>query len=400
MPHERKRNLAPILATYLKGSPIVGVIGHRQTGKTTLCTHYSSSSCTLDREADLHLCESSPEEFIRNRNSPFMIDECQLAPRLFPALKEFVRTQKRVGQFLLSGSVRFSSRKAIHESLTGRILLAELLPLTWSESHELPINPLLMRIHTQGIQAVPTHFESRVACTEEVILHYLNTGGLPGICFTRSDAMRASKFKTHIDTVLDRDLRMIVETSLPKMTLLALLGALAATQGKPLNWESVRRDSGISVLTLKKLFSAFEALFILRPMSLIGKATPDTFYFEDTGLAHYLIGNRTNALGLQDFSHFLFCNLRETYHYRQDTPYSVQTYRTRGGAFVPLIFQAFKHPLAILPSLDRQPTLSSLRSAESFLADHKNAQALIVHFGTESRVHHSRLASVPWNWLI
>jgi len=399
MPHERKRNLASLVELFLKSSPIVGIIGHRQSGKTTLGSHYSKDYSTFDREADLALCEGGPEEFIKDRPSPFMIDECQLSPRLFPALKEHVRTHKKVGQFLLSGSVRFSSRRAIRESLTGRILLAELLPLTWSESHELPINSLLMRLHRDGIRTLPTQFKSRLTSSDKNIIKYLETGGLPGICFSRSAAIRSSRFQTHLDTLLDRDLRLIVETSLPKMSLLALLGILSASQGNSINWENMRRESGISVLTLKKLFSAFESLFILRPVSLLGKAVPDTFYFEDTGLAHYLAGSRTRALNLQSFSHFLYCNLREVYHYRQDTQYSVHTYRSRGGGFVPIIFNAFGSPLAILPSLDYQPSLSSIRSAESFLSKHPHGQALIVHFGSEGKGLHSKLASIPWNWL-
>src|SRR6185437_5086141 len=115
----------------------------------------------------------------------------------------------------------------------------------------------------------------------------------------------------------------ILDTSLPKMSLLALLGVLALSQGNSLNWEKLRRETGISVVTLKKIFSAFEALFILRSITLIGKAVPESYYFEDAGLASYLAGGRMPALNLQGFSHFLFCNLREAYHYRQDTSYSI-----------------------------------------------------------------------------
>jgi hypothetical protein len=61
------------------------------------------------------------------------LDECQLAERLFPALKERVRKDKRPGQFYLSGSVRFTSKRLIRESLTGRIMTADLFPLTLSE---------------------------------------------------------------------------------------------------------------------------------------------------------------------------------------------------------------------------------------------------------------------------
>ena len=167
-----------------------------------------------------------------------------------------------------------------------------------------------------------------------------------------------------------------------------------------LNWESLRRETGISTLTLKKLFSAFEALFLLRPVKRLGKSVADTYYFEDPGIAQYLIGSHSDSISYTDLTHFLFCNLREGYHYNQNTNYSMSSYRKRGEAFIPIIFQAFDHLLAILPALDRQPSLSSLRSAESFLKEYPKAQALILHFGNEARVLHSRLAALPWNWLI
>lgn len=400
MPHERKRNLTPIVIQALKASAIVGVIGHRQTGKTTLCEHLSQDMRTLDSEEDLALCESGPNDFISHRPAPFMIDECQLSPRLFPALKNYVRTHQEPGQFLLTGSVRFTSRKAIRESLTGRVLITELLPMTWSEAHSLPMNPLLLRLHQKGLSALPRELKPRIAEGESAILQYLELGGLPGICFSRNAQHRMSKFKTHLATLLDRDLRLIVETTLPKMTLLALVSALARKQGSVLHWESLRRETGISTVTLKKLFSAFEALFLIRPMSQIGQSVPDTFYFEDAGLAKFLTGQLGKTLTLQDFTHFLFCNLREGYHYTDGVQYSMHSYRTRGGAFVPLIFQAFGHPLAVIPTLDRQASLSSLKSAESFLRSQPTGQAIIVHLGRESKILHSRLAALPWNIFI
>ncbi len=400
MPHERKRHLTPIVVQALKASSIVGVIGHRQTGKTTLCEHLSQDMRTLDREEDLILCESGPNDFISNRPAPFMIDECQLSPRLFPALKDYVRTHKKPGQFLLTGSIRFTSRKAIRESLTGRVLITELLPMTWSESHSLPLNPLLIELHQKGLSALPRELKPRLSESENGMLRYLELGGLPGICFGRNAQHRASKFRTHLDTLLDRDLRLIVETTLPKMTLLALISTLARTQGSILHWESLRRETGISTITLKKLFSALEALFLIRPMSQLGQSTPDTFYFEDAGLAKFLANQSSEFLTLQGFTHFLFCNLREGYHYTDGLQYSTHSYRTRGGAYVPLIFQAFGRPLAIIPTLDRQASLSSLKSAESFLKAHPSGYALIVHLGKETKVLHTRLASLPWNVLI
>jgi len=90
--------------------------------------------------------QASPTVFLASKpGHPLVIDECQLAPALFPALKEWVRVRKSPGQFLLTGSVRFSSRKAIRESLTGRMIAWELLPMDWSEMHGTPLPDTVIR---------------------------------------------------------------------------------------------------------------------------------------------------------------------------------------------------------------------------------------------------------------
>ncbi len=82
---------------------------------------------SLDLAPVLNLASQDAISFLeKNKATPLVIDECQLAPELFPALKEHVRQDQKPGQFLLTGSVRFSSRRAIRESLAGRIVAWEL----------------------------------------------------------------------------------------------------------------------------------------------------------------------------------------------------------------------------------------------------------------------------------
>ena len=89
---------------------------------------------SLDDEEHLRFANGDAKAFVDALNAPgTAFDECQLSEPLFPALKERVRRNKRPGQFYLSGSVRFTSRKQIRESLTGRIMTADLYPLTLSE---------------------------------------------------------------------------------------------------------------------------------------------------------------------------------------------------------------------------------------------------------------------------
>jgi hypothetical protein len=73
-------------------SPLVGVFGHRQIGKTTYLTQKIRNYFTLDDEKTLQAPQLGPSKFLGDlQQLPTAIDECQVEPRLFPALKEWVR---------------------------------------------------------------------------------------------------------------------------------------------------------------------------------------------------------------------------------------------------------------------------------------------------------------------
>ena len=43
---------------------------------------------------------------MNNRKPPFVVDESQLCPALFPAAKEWVRLHPKKGQLIFTGSIR------------------------------------------------------------------------------------------------------------------------------------------------------------------------------------------------------------------------------------------------------------------------------------------------------
>jgi len=71
-----------------------------------------------------------------------MIDEVQKAPNLFDAIKLRVDKKRIPGSYFLTGSSSFSSKIGIHESLTGRIAISHLHPLSLAELHAAPFRQL------------------------------------------------------------------------------------------------------------------------------------------------------------------------------------------------------------------------------------------------------------------
>jgi predicted AAA+ superfamily ATPase len=383
VPHARKRFLQPIFDRLLNAAPIIGILGQRQTGKTTFVTQNCKNYVSLDDSVTLNRAQSDPTSFIEDgagtHSSPFAIDECQLAPELFPALKDSVRKHPGRGRFILTGSVRFTSRKAIRESLTGRILNLELLPMTLRETLGMPHSQMISKI-LESKKVVPLLASSKI--TQHQMDTYLERGGLPGICFLRDEFARNRLFETHLETLLERDLKLVLQTTLGYRTLRGLLEVLALTQGEPVEFAELGRRVGISVVTLKRLISALEAIFLIRVLPTEGGGRKSVIFFEDQGQASHLAENRYGARQRQVAS--LFSAIRGHLHYQPELNARAFQYRARGGAFVPLAWHTRKGTFGVLPILEKRPGKSALGSARSFIKAYPGSRVIIAHAGAHA----------------
>ncbi len=388
MPHLRERYLKSLLKRSQKYSPIIGIFGHRQVGKTTLASLLSDKYVTLDKKAILRLAEEDPESFLKeNQGTPLVIDECQFAPPLFPALKEWVRVNPKPGQFILTGAVRFSSRKAIRESLTGRIIAWELLPMDLSESHSATLPNSLALLTSK--KTVDFELPAASYFNQGAFDQYLLQGGLPGIFSIREPGIRRQRFDTQIDTLLERDLRLILETSISLRSLRNLLSVLALAQCQPLELTSISRKVSISVPTLKKLIAAFEAMYLIRLIETEGSEKKPVLFFEDQGEASFLTDSKYDLL--TQLTRFLYANLRVQWFYRPEVEGSIFQFRNRGGSFVPLCFRNKNGEVGIIPILDENPNERALATARSFLKSYSRSKVVFVHLGNNDQVLSSRL---------
>ena len=379
MAHERKRHLASVLRHLATLSPLVGLIGHRQVGKTTLLEAIAQQYLSLDDEDDLQAANSDPKAFIGAlKKLGTAIDECQHSERLFPALKERVRKDKRPGQFYLSGSIRFTSKKLIRESLTGRIMTADLYPLTLSELDRADLPdwvPRLLAARRVGDLPMPHLPASEHRRRLRLIEQYDSHGGLPGACFIRSPKLRVQKLLDQIETIVDRDLRQVHDTTLPIPELMRLLRELALLDGAPLQHQQLRRATGISPITQKKLLFALEAVFIIRTVPIEGDYRGSAHFFEDQAEVAMLARDRLSDD--QRWSGLIFRNLREQVAYRIGINAEFFQYRTRAGVCVPIAIRTQDSTLGIIP-IRGSPSRAAMAAAHSFLRRYGHGKVALV----------------------
>ncbi len=376
---------------------IVGVFGHRQVGKTTLLELLCDRYATLDRTLELARANNNPTEFLNElygdaKQTPIGIDECQLSPSLFPELKEFIRTHKKPGLFLLSGSVRFSSRKLIRESLTGRILTYELLPFSVSELAGRPLNELALKLLSADFRGFDfTQFSWKgVRAIQD---KYLEFGGLPGVCFIRNERDRHDLIESQLSLILDRDLRLVCETNLPLIRLRLLVQVLAENQNKPLNHTELSRKTRISTPTLRKLLSGLESIFFIRQVLTEGDEARSVYFLEDQGEATYLARSRYDSI--EDLERLAFSHLRIPFSYTPGLAYNLFQYRQQGGAYIPFAFRIKDQVLGFVCQLEQSPSLSATRSTRSFQDKYPGAKVVYLHPHKNILIHNSNEASLP-----
>ena len=133
-----ERNLQHVVQQRLRQYPAVALLGPRQVGKTTLAKtiaaqHPGAMLLDLERESDRAAIERPELFFAAHRDRLLVLDEVQLVPQLFAALRPEIDADRRAGRFLMLGSASGELLRQSGESLAGRVSYLELTPLLAAE---------------------------------------------------------------------------------------------------------------------------------------------------------------------------------------------------------------------------------------------------------------------------
>ena len=268
------RDIEPRLLRSARTRPVVVLTGARQTGKTStlvrLFPNYSFVSLDLPTEAEQ--AEKEPQSFLGRHPSPVIIDEVQYAPRLFRHLKVVVDASRgRNGQFLLTGSQKFTLMKSVAESLAGRADISVLETLSFGEIH--PVQP--------------------ATTVETTIVR----GGFPEL-YANPDIDQVAFYNSYLATYLERDVRSLANVGNLR-DFERFLRACALRSANLLNKADLARDVGVAPSTANHWLSTLEASgqvvllepwFSNRTKSIVKSPK---LYLADTGLLCALLNIRS-----------------------------------------------------------------------------------------------------------
>src|SRR6266568_7043702 len=268
------RAIEPRLRRSAKTRPVVVLTGARQTGKTStfLRLFPKHAFVCLLRPPRRSRASQEAGTFLQRHPPPVLIDEVQCAPGLFRHLKVAVDAQRtRNGQFLITGSQKFTLMKNISESLAGRADIVELETLSFAE-----------------IQTALPQTEIETAIVR---------GGFPEL-YANPEIDSVAFYNSYLATYLERDVRSLTNVgSLRDFE--RFLRACALRSANLLNKADLARDVGIAPSTANHWLSTLEASgqvvllepwFSNRTKSIVKSPK---LYLADTGLLCALLNIRS-----------------------------------------------------------------------------------------------------------
>ena len=133
----RKRAYDEVLAFRLESKGAVLIEGPKWCGKTTTARQQAASAVLMQdprtRDQNKRLAEIAPQTLLSG-STPRLIDEWQVAPRLWDAIRYEVDERDEFGQFILTGSTVPTDFSEMEHSGTGRISRMRMRPMALFES--------------------------------------------------------------------------------------------------------------------------------------------------------------------------------------------------------------------------------------------------------------------------
>ncbi|PWK20096.1 hypothetical protein LV89_03906 [Arcicella aurantiaca] len=265
-----ERSITSQLLDDLSFFPVVGIIGPRQVGKTTLAKwlqkQIDQSTLYIDLELDTDLRRlDDAETFLKSHSEKcIIIDEVQRMPKIFALIRALVDQDRRPARFILLGSASPDLIKGASETLAGRIAYTELSPLSLTE--------VFSQISMQN--------------------HWLK-GGFPDALNAPKESQSFRWLGSFIQTFVERDLQALGYGVSAEMTR-KLLEMLSHVNGNLVNMNDLSRSLGVSPPTINRYLDLLEGSFIiqrLQPYHVnISKRLVKSpkIYFRDSGILHQL----------------------------------------------------------------------------------------------------------------
>ncbi len=261
----KKRIVDKQIAEYLQLFGAVCIDGPKYCGKTWSSRYHANSEFLLQskpNEDELNELVNMSPELILNGAKPRLIDEWQVAPKLWDIIRNEVDKTGEKGQFLLTGSST-PNREGILHSGAGRFGYVHLKTMSLYESGDSTGAVSLQDICAGKDIAVATG-EVKLTTLAELIIR----GGWPANLGLEVDKAR-KVVKEYIDLIINDDLYRLDGVKRDKQKMYKLLQSLARNESTTATNTILKKNvkdvdnEDIDVDTIASYLNALNKLFLL-----------------------------------------------------------------------------------------------------------------------------------------
>ena len=303
----KKRIADELLKRKLKSKGAVLIQGPKWCGKTTTAEQISNSILYManpeDKNQNITLADLSPSLLLKGE-TPKLIDEWQIAPKLWDAIRFEVDHRKEEGQFILTGSSVPANMDDVTHTGTGRFAWLTMRPMSLYESGESNGNVSLLELFNSN---------SKISGVNELniedIAYLCCRGGWPRSLFMEKDIALESAYD-YYDAVVNSDISKVDNINRNPERVKNLMKSYARNIGTQSSSQTLRNDmlnndsDSLNTDTVVSYINALKKIFVIEESpawnpnlrSKTAIRTADTKYFIDPSIAVTALGLGPNDL--------------------------------------------------------------------------------------------------------
>jgi len=302
-----------LLNELIESTGAVLVEGAKWCGKTQSSLQLANSVVFMQDPDEgpgyLAMADTKPSLLLEG-DPPLLLDEWQMAPVIWDAVRFAVDKRGLMGQFILTGSTTPTDNQTAHSG-TGRIARMLMRPMSLYESNESS-----GKVSIKDLFDGKTDIGAKSTLTIEQLAHAICRGGWPAAVVSRKQSPRIAM--NYVDAIINLDVQRVdgVEKDPERVrTLLQSLSRNISTlaTAKTIMDDMQVNESSMTDKTLSSYLNALRRIYVIEDVpawqpSLRSKTsirTTNKRQFVDPSIATAAL--RTNANGLlRDFETFGF----------------------------------------------------------------------------------------------
>jgi len=369
------------LGGLLERHRIVGIIGARQVGKSTLVTEYLKTVSVPTHVFDMENPDdearlSEPMLVLKELTGIVVIDEVQRHPDLFPVLRVLVDRKPSPARFLILGSASPELLRQSSESLAGRIFYSELGGFSLEEVGVENMGKLWLR------------------------------GGLPRAYLACSQRESFECRTGYVRTFLEKDLPQL-GISVSSSTMRRFWIMLAHYHAQTWNSSELARSFGVADTTVRNYLDQLTSALVVRQLQPwhenISKrqVKAPKVYIADSGILHALLNLPERA----DLESHPKCGaswegfaIDQIIRHVGARPEECHFWATHGGAELDLLIVRGRKRLGF--EIKRTSAPKSTPSMRHALEDLKLTRLDVIHAGDHTFPLTEKIRAVPLHHLL